>query len=242
MAHHDRPSQPPLAASFGRTRWSIIATMRDEPANGEALTVLARQYWFPVYACVRRQGHEAPAAFALVAGFFAALAVRLRRDPPARERRFRHYLIERLQEYLAAGSRVSTDTVTAPFPQDELERRFAALGKVTHDPYAAFDRDYADELLAQALRRLGAEARQGGHTALFESLLPLLSVDPAPGQLDAIARASGGQPLAVATVLKRLRQRFRELIDEELARTVDDEAAPREERHALLAALTRSSP
>ena len=236
------PEQIPLprmsSPGFARTRWTLIAAVRDDPEHsGDALAVLARQYWFPVYAYVRRQGHAAPAAFGLTSGFFSALASRLRREPPAAGMRFRRYLIAQLQGFLALGSAPTGDGIAAPWSEAELEQRLGARARDALGPEAAFDRDYAGELMAQALTRLSEEARQGGRGDLFERLLPLLSEDPVPGQFEEIANASHVPALAVSVALKRLRQRFRELVDEELARTVGDERALPEERRALLNAL-----
>lgn len=224
--------------AFALTRWTLIAAIRDDPeSSGDALALLARQYWFPVYAYVRRQGHAAAAAFALTCGFFSALASQLRREPPAAGMRFRRYLIAQLQGFLARGSTPTGDVLAAPYSQAELEQRLGCAVCSTLGPEAAFDCDYAGELMAQALKRLGEEARQGGRTDLFECLLPLLAEDPVPGQYEEIARAAHVPALAVSVALKRLRQRFRELVDEELARTVGDERALPEERRALLKAL-----
>ncbi len=239
---------PPKGAStsFAHTRWSLIAVLRDDPErSGEALAALAQQYWFPVYAYVRRQGHDAPAAFGLTSAFFSALASRLRREPPASGMRFRRYLIAQLQGFLAlAPKHKQTDAaIAAPWSEAELEQRLGACERDALGPEAAFDRDYAGELMTQALKRLSGEARQGGRMDLFEQLLPLLSQDPVPGQFEEIARATRVPALAVSVALKRLRQRFRELVDEELARTVGDQQSMPEERRALFNALaTQTTP
>jgi hypothetical protein len=220
-----------------RTRWSLIATVRDDPENSaDALAALAREYWFPVYAYVRRQSHAAPAAFKLTSAFFSVLTSRLMREPPDAGMRFRLYLINQLQAFLALGGSSSAVAVAAPYSEEELEQRLAASAADTLRPQAAFDRDYAGELMARALSSLREEAR--GRIDLLEQLLPLLAEDPLPGQCEEIAKAAGVPALAISVALKRLRQRFRELIDEQLARTVGDERALPEERRALLSALS----
>lgn len=242
----DDPGQAPLPApsrATDRTRWSLIAALHgDRRGSLAARDALARQYAYPVYAYLRRNGHPAPAAFTLALGFIAAVIARLRRDPPASGTRFRRFLIAQLQEFLASGTPAPVAEVAVSWSQEELERRLAATSGSLGDPMAAFDRDCADELMARALQRLGAEALQGGHQPLFDRLLPLLAADAAPGRLDEIAREIGVPALAAAVALKRLRQRFRELIDDELGRTVDDEQALREERRALFqAAVAKTS-
>ena len=47
-------------ATFATTRWSVVmsAGRTDSPGVLEALEQLARTYQYPVYAEVRRQGHD----------------------------------------------------------------------------------------------------------------------------------------------------------------------------------------
>jgi hypothetical protein len=64
-------------------------------------------------------------------------------------------------------------------------------------------------------------------------------VDPAPGQFEELARQLGIRPMATVVALKRLRQRFRELADSELAETVASASDLAAERAALARALSR---
>ena len=45
---------------FATTHWSLVAAARepDTPAARQALADLCRAYWVPVYAYVRRRGHD----------------------------------------------------------------------------------------------------------------------------------------------------------------------------------------
>ena len=49
---------------FATTRWTLVAAATDpaDPHAREALADLCRAYWFPVYAYVRRRGHDHHAA------------------------------------------------------------------------------------------------------------------------------------------------------------------------------------
>ena len=227
----------PTTQHDARTRWSLVATLREDPEHSaDALAALAREYWFPVYAYVRRQGHASTPAFALTSAFFSVLTSRLMREPPDAGMRFRLYLINQLQAFLALGGTSGGVEVAAPYSQEELEHRLAPSAVDAMRPQAAFDRDYAGELMARALSSLREEAR--GRIDLLEQLLPLLAEDPLPGQCEEIAKTAGVPALAISVALKRLRQRFRELIDEQLARTVGDERGLPEERRALLNALS----
>ena len=57
-------NEPPPPARFPTTRWSRVARAGGPPTP-EARTALAElcaAYWYPVYAFIRRKGHEPDAA------------------------------------------------------------------------------------------------------------------------------------------------------------------------------------
>ena len=62
-------------AAFEPTSWSHIASLtNDEGADARAAhEQLCAAYWYPLYAYVRRSGHEAEEARDLTQGFFARL-------------------------------------------------------------------------------------------------------------------------------------------------------------------------
>jgi hypothetical protein len=62
-------------AAFVTTHWSIVLTARGEsPEAREALENLCRNYWWPIYGFVRRQGHTPEEAQDLTQSFFAEAA------------------------------------------------------------------------------------------------------------------------------------------------------------------------
>src|SRR5687768_17378716 len=89
---------------FATTRWSLVAAAQDPagPHAREALADLCRAYWFPVYAYVRRRGHDQHAAQDLTQGFFARLLEM--NDLAAADRtrgRFRAFLLAACRHFLA---------------------------------------------------------------------------------------------------------------------------------------------
>jgi hypothetical protein len=72
---------------------------------------------------------------------------------------------------------------------------------------------------------------------MFSMMVPYLTREPPPGHIDAWSKQLGLRPLALVTALKRLRQRYRELVDEELAQTVSAAEDVEAERRALHDAL-----
>lgn len=57
------------------TQWSLVLAAADSenPESRKALASLCETYWFPVYAYVRRRGHDTESAKDLTQGFFATL-------------------------------------------------------------------------------------------------------------------------------------------------------------------------
>lgn len=226
---------------FGRTRWSMVAAVR---AGGEAqarasLTALCRRYWVPVYVYMRRSGHSRQDAALLVQQFLDRVVTQLRAHEPACDGGFRVYLQAQLEDFLAGGP--SPDAAAAngtsmepPWPLEQIEQRQQDEHPPGTPPAQALQRAFALELLAIAFERLRREASQGGRAELFSLVRPYISREPSTDEYATLAGRMGSSPLASVIAVKRLRQRFQELIDEELAETVGDSRTLERERHTLL--------
>jgi len=72
---HDFEPASVVPDRFQTTRWSLLLALRgdDAAAAHAALAALCAAYWYPLYAFVRRKGHDAEDAQDLVQGFFACL-------------------------------------------------------------------------------------------------------------------------------------------------------------------------
>lgn len=230
---------------FATTRWSLVAAATDPagPHAREALADLCRAYWFPVYAYVRRRGHDHHAAQDLTQGFFARLLEKndLAVADPARGR-FRAFLLAACRHYLAnqhdhAAAR-KRGGGRAHFPLDfaGAAGRVAAEPAGGESPERAFDREWALGLLARAVEDLRAEYAGSGRAALFDALKDALA-GGANVPHAATARALGLTEGAVKVAVHRLRQRYRDRLRALIADTV---AAPDEvddEVRDLFAAL-----
>lgn len=198
-----------------------------EPSRrAEALAL----YRLPVYVLLRRGGHAPPAASELLRGFFAQWQADANRDPSEPQRGLRDAMRARLTRYLVElPSTVKADSK----PDAALEARYLENFAPELDAEACFERGLGLELMASALSELRREARQGGRAELFEALAPWLAQDPPAGQYDLIAQAHRLPQLALYTALRRLRQRFRELVDKAMMQAVSGLADPQARRSAL---------
>jgi RNA polymerase sigma-70 factor (ECF subfamily) len=241
-------AEPPSAARFPTTHWSRVVAAGDRAATEarEALAELCRAYWYPLYAFVRRQGHGPDDAQDLVQGFFASL---LERDGLAaldRDRgRFRSFLRAACAHYLSnrrdhdralkrGGDRAIVSIDTA-----EAEGRYGREPAHDLDAERLFERRWAMTLLERAVVRLRAEMDRAGKAPLFDRLQPALAGEPGADRYATIARALGTTEAAVKAAATRLRRRYREVLREEIARTVADPAAIDEEVRSLFVALGR---
>ena len=234
------------ADDFGKTRWSLVMAVKGggTAAVERSLDDLCQDYWYPVYAYIRRCGHGPEPAFERARAFFASLPDQIRRLDPAAHGQFRRFLLAQLHRFLAEHEDVVRDpaiaTIVPPITLTELEAR----QRRDHSPEAApdqvFQRGFALEVLARSLHRLGLEAEEGGRAPMFKALERYLIADPAPGQHESLAQQLGVSPLALVLAIKRLRQRFRELVDAELGDTVVSASDLETERATLLAILAAS--
>ena len=248
------PGNPVSDPGFQATRWSLVAALDPDQDTLEQHAAPARQrllelclrYWYPVYLYLRRSGHSAEAAQVLAENFFDALLQR-RGSGASRghDGRFRTFLLVELHRFLAEGAMAARDGSTiAPLDPDlptppvaQLEARRQREGDAGGSPELALRRGFALEVIAQAMRRIEDEARQAGRLPMFSALQPYLASDPGPGIYADLAQRQDVSPLFLTLALKRLRERFRELVDDEIAQTVASATALEEERRSLHAAL-----
>ena len=241
-------SEKPSAARFPTTCWGRILQAGDPaaPESRAALEGLCRDYWHPLYAFVRRKGHDPETAQDLVQGLLAHLLERddLRGLGPERGR-FRSFLRACCTHYLARyhqrerAARRGGGRVAIPIDALAAESRFG--GEPGHDLTAGdyFERRWALTSLDHVLAGLDAEMGRSNQRTLYQRLRPALLGHEAAPSYQGIAHELGLTVGAVKMAAHRLRMRYRERLREEIARTVADPSEIDAEIHALLAALGR---
>ncbi len=238
------------SAKFHTTHWSLIAALpgRDEVAESgrarEALEHLCVAYWRPLYAFARYSGYPAQDAQDVTQAFLARVIETggLGGADPDRGR-FRSYLLGAMKHFMsrardkAKAQKRGGGQRFFELDVSELESRITAGAGVSTpaDAERAFDRDWARETTAAALRQLGAEWAARGRGDQFEALRPALTDATPPGS--ELAATLGMTENAVAVAIHRLRQRYSALVREGVARTVADEADVEDEMRYLIAVL-----
>jgi RNA polymerase sigma factor (sigma-70 family) len=237
-------STTPAGAAFATTHWSVVLAAGKITGGDEALAKLCQSYWYPLYAYVRRQGHEAPDAQDLTQEFFARLLAKNYLADVQRERgRFRSFLLASLKHFLAnewdkaRAQKRGGGQEAVPIDTQSAETRYGVDPAHDATPDRDFDRRWAMALLDQVLANLRAEFVADGKQKLFEALKVTLTGDRSSVPYGEIATQLGMSEGAVKVAVHRLRQRYREQLRAEIAHTVAASQDVEEELRHLFAAL-----
>jgi RNA polymerase sigma factor (sigma-70 family) len=222
----------------------LRAGRNDTPLARAALATLCQHYWFPLYAHVRRRGHSAHDAQDITQAFFARLlehGTLAGADP--RRGRFRSFLLASLNHFLAdEWDRSRTQKrgggrEFVPLDFASAEERFASSAADGLAPDQAFDRQWALALLNTVLTRLEDEWRREGKAKAFAVLKQTLTGARESQPYATLAAELGLTEGGVKTAVHRLRRRYRELLQAEIADTVATRDDERDEMTTLLRAL-----
>jgi RNA polymerase sigma-70 factor (ECF subfamily) len=250
MSLHERPAENPVSKSawFTTTHWSVVlaAGVQTSLDAEAALEKLCRTYWYPLYAYIRSQGHSSHDSQDLTQGFFARLLDKNYLASVAPEKgKFRSFLLASLRHYLS-NERERAQTIKrggkqsfVSLDEEVAEGRYKLEPATNLTPAMIFERRWAMAVLEQALRKLRDEFVSTGREAQFNRLKPFLEGNVGRGDYQVAATDLNVTPGAVAMAVQRLRQRYRELVRNEVAQTVADPAEVEPEMRHLLAVLAQ---
>ena len=237
---------------FPTTQWSIVlACARTGVLTDVArhsLEQLCQTYWRPIYVFIRQRGYSTHDAEDLTQDFFATVlkGELLRRADPNRGR-FRSLLKKALQDFLADASDkrdrqkrggriefIQWDEWTAEAPS---HLSIPAQAVKARSPEELFDLRWAATVVEQALRRLREECESKCRLRLFETLSRYLASERADVSYQQVAAELGTTEAAVKRQLHNLRRRYRYLLHETVAQTVDKPSEVHDEIRHLCAVL-----
>lgn len=232
---------------FANTRWTIVlaAGGARSSASDEALATLYQTYWRPLYGFLRRRGHSRDEAEELTQAFFAFLLEKGTLRHADRDRgRFRSFLLTSLKNFVAnehdrqtaqkRGGRVPLLSLEI----ETEEGRFQIEPPTEETPETVFERRWAQALLERVFVRL-REGMTPAKALQFEHLKVHLTGERTQGgyaQTAAVLQMSEG---AIRTEVSRLRDRFGDLLWQEIAHTVSSAEQIEDEIRHLLSAVGR---
>jgi len=232
---------------FPRTRWSLVlaASSTNDSERQAALAEICRQYWYPLYAYVRRRGLSHEDAQDLTQGFFEHLMAlktfeRIRGPDFGRMRSF---LLNSMKNWMTKQHHKDTAVKRGTgkvFSLDSLsaEERYLTEPMHSETPELLYERRWAMKVLDQALARLRSDYESAGKGDLATLLVPLLSRGEAKFSMKALASSAGVTEGHARVLLHRIRKHFRASLMEVVAETVESEAEVIEELRHLQVILT----
>jgi RNA polymerase sigma factor (sigma-70 family) len=231
---------------FATTRWSLVQAaggVRNHETR-EALAALCETYWYPLYACARRQGCSPADAEDRTQAFFAFLIegeVLSAADP--NRGRFRSFLLRTFQNHLNSQYRRETaqkrggGKVVQSLDAHAAESRFRLDPADPQTPERIFEREWALTLLEATLKRVEQEYRDRGQEGLYGELAAHLRQDQSQVPYATLAESLGMSEEAVKSAAHRLRKRYRELLRKAVADTLADPGDVDDELRLLLQAV-----
>jgi RNA polymerase sigma-70 factor (ECF subfamily) len=232
-----------VQSRFETTSWTKVLVAREAASteSRQALEALCRNYWYPLYAFVRRQGHDADEARDLTQAYFAELLEKgyLEDYDPSRGR-FRVFLKASVRHFLSKqrekartwkrGGRTEVLSLDA----DAIESRYRDEPADRLTPEEIFERRWTLTVLERALGRLRHEQEAAGRGADFARVEGFLTGEDTQTPYRDVAAALGTSEGAIRTTVQRLRKRFGTLLRDEIADTVSSpDQVDDELRHLL---------
>ena len=240
--------------AFRTTHWTQVLAARGESAEAKfALRDLCEAYYGPVEAFVGRYRAGRDDARDLTHQFFAKLLEGNSLKGVQRTRgRFRSYLLGAVKHFLSdqadrtlaekRGGGQTPQSLHASPSHDRSDRAEHTPLDVA-DPHgfppdAFFDRHWALSIVEKAMSALQAESQDRGESPRFEVLRRWLIPSEDGAMAAETARLLDMTDGAFKVAVHRLRQRFRQLVKDQIASSVDGPEALLEELDYLIQALT----
>jgi RNA polymerase sigma factor (sigma-70 family) len=212
----------------------------------QALEKLCRTYWPPLYAYIRRAGHDRTEAQDLTQDFFARLLQRdYLQELHHQDGKFRSFLLAYLKNFLFEQRRKGRAqkrgggcvVISLNEPLEEDGFLLEPVDELTPDE--VFARRWAQAIMQAVLNRLRREYVDRGRSALFD-VLQEYQPHEAGGQTYAeVGKDFSMTEAAVKSAVQRLRQRHGELLREEIGQTVTRPEEIEEELRYFIAVLGR---
>ncbi len=236
---------------FATTHWSVVLAAGgcDTTDARQALARLCQTYWYPLYAYVRRRDFSQPDAEDLTQEFFARfLEHGWVANADRGKGRFRTFLLSAMNHFLAnewdkaRALKRGGGAEVLPLEFSQAETLYRREPPDNATPEQHYERRWAMAMLEAVLERLRREYNQEGKGDLFVALHPCL-VEGNSRPYAELAKELNLSEGAVKSAVHRLRQRYRQLLRQEVAQTVAGRGEVEAElRHLVSALAGRPSP
>ena len=206
----------------------VQAVQSESPEEAaKALEGICREYWFPIYAYLRRSGRSPHDAEDLTQAFFERLIDGKALQAVKRERgRLRNYLLHVLVQLLSDVSRSKNalkrggGKAIVSFDEMAAEELYHNEPRDTDDPEKIYLHAWAGGLIHRSVLRLRATFESEGKLEMFEILRPWLGDMESQPPYEELAQKLSSNAGAVRVLVHRLRKNLRKALEREIAKTV----------------------
>ena len=249
MGEEGPPETNSTGGIFPRTRWSMVIMARDagDDDGPAALEELCHLYWKPIYLFIRSRGNNPGQSEDLTQEFFYRLlnGHYLKGVEGPEKGRLRSFLCVLVKRFLAdeydkrMTKKRGGDWRAIPLDTPAAEALLTNSRSTDSSPEVQFDRQWALDLLSQAVTSLRIDYERAGKSELFEALKPTISP-----QLESLPYARLAEDLdmtegAVKVAVHRFRQRYRDCLHAALRETVANPEDTEDELRHLLSVFSR---
>ena len=235
---------------FPNTRWSVVLEARDPDSalRNRALERICRTYWLPIYAYARGHKLSPTDAEDLTQDVLADL---LKKEAfatvGAEKGRLRSFLMVVTKNQLRQGQRNASaqkrggGVPVLSLDFHDAEKRCSLEPADDETPETLFDRHWGADLLRRAMERLEAVYLAEGKPEVFAALRDVIGGRRGDADYVELADGLGMTEGATRVAVHRLRKRYRRLLKEEIALTLDDDSpeAVEEEIRYLFGVFSR---
>ena len=229
------------AYQFRTTLWTTVvaAGQQSSPDSEAALARLCQIYWRPVYAYIRKRTASPEQSQDLTQSFFARLLEKNYIARAERSRgRFRSFLMTSVQNFLCDEHDRATSLKRGggqqPVSLDAMLAEEATEPVAALTPVLAFEKRWATSLLNEVMRRVSEEYCDNGRPVIFDQLQSHLWGEADSIPYEELSKRLGMTSVHLRVIAHRMRQRYREILREEITQTVaNPEEIESEIRHLL---------
>lgn len=244
----DPNPEPGSPHAFATTQWSMVVAAGDlsQGEGREALERLCQTYWYPLHVFILRKGVSSEEAKDMTQAFFEDFLGRnqvLRADPA--RGRFRSFLVRSLENFLhnewrhRSAQKRGGGRIVLSLDALQAEPGFAHDPISPESPEAAYARQWALTLLEQVQRALEAEWATTARPELFRELVAHLWSDASTAPFTELSNRFDLSPVNLRVILHRFRLRYREILRQTIAATVDGPEEIDDELRFLMRAVGR---
>jgi len=216
--------------AFKTTRWTIVNLAGNTADGGHvALEELCNTYWKPLFLYLRHRGYSSMDAEEHLQAFFLEFLEKKWVEKADSDRgKFRTYLLTALNRFLSKSHEKSNALKRGKkvdfvhIDRDEAESLHEKIGSLDLSPEQAFERQWAYDILDQALSQLDAYYARIKKEKLFAKIRIILVNPGIKLDFATAAKDLGMKETAVRVAIHRMKDRYRRNIVSVIEDTVTD--------------------